>query len=78
MQDPFSWKTEKEKAIEHKIRRAITMAKGGNPDYAIQHPDEVRDAQNKQFTSLRKRVREQTLKAQNASELRARKLVGKN
>ncbi len=55
----FSWDRMKETAIQLKIERAITMAqkKNVNPDFKIQHPDWVAQAQNNDFIDLKKKVR---------------------
>ncbi len=45
--------------LKTKLRRAKTMAKNGHPDFKNSHPDEVRDANNKIYTKLEKRVKEQ-------------------
>ncbi len=75
----FSWKQAKIDAIETKIRRAITMANNGNnPTFKLQHPDWVRDAQTKNYTQLKKQVKEQMEKRQNAVMDRRVKRGGKN
>ncbi len=69
----------KENAIIVKIRRAKTMANAGNnPDFKLQHPDWVRDAQNKNYTSLIKKVTDDTKKRQEIYIRRRLKLVGQS
>ncbi len=61
----FSWIKVKENAIAVKVRRAKTMAKGNiNPDFDKAHPDWVRDAQNKNYTSMTKIVSDNAKKFQ--------------
>ncbi len=75
----FSWKQDKINTINKKIERAITQAKAGsNPDFKLQHPDWVRDAQNKDFTNLKKVVKEQTEKYQLKAQQRRDKRAGKS
>ncbi len=71
----FNWKDMKEQAIKIKIRRAITMAskKEVNPDFAIQHPDWVREAQKQNYTDLKAKVRQQVEKAQERAQARSDK-----
>ncbi len=60
------------------IRRAKTMAKSGiNIDFKTAHPDEVRDAQKKDFTTLIKRVTDLHNKRYKQALDRRLKLVGK-
>jgi len=75
----FSWKAFKEEAIKLKIERAITMVSGDTPntDMAIAHPDWVRQAQTKNFTDLRAKVRLQMEKDQARAQARRDKLVRK-
>ncbi len=49
---PFSWAQTLIDAVKIKQEHAIRLAKGGNPDFKIRHPDEVRDANNKDYTKL--------------------------
>ncbi len=75
----FSWTNAKKNAIDTKVRRAKTMATvGQNSDFKLQHPDWVRDAQQKNFTALVKKVTEQTKKKQDEHAARRLKLVGKD
>ncbi len=74
----FSWEKLKERAIEKKISRNITMAKvGTNNDFRIAHPDWIREAQNKQFSNLKKQVRDAVEKQQAVYLARRIKLGGK-
>ncbi len=75
----FSWKAMKEEAIKIKIRRAITMAskKDVNPDFAILHPDWVREAQKKNFTDLTAKIKQAVEKDQERAQARRDKLVRK-
>ncbi len=75
----FSWKKAKEDAIKLKIQRAIIMAskKDVNPDFAIEHPDWVRQAQENKFTDLRAKVRLKVEKEQERAQARRDKLVRK-
>ncbi len=75
----FSWKAMKEEAIKIKIRRAMTMAakKDVNKDFAIQHPEWVRSAQQNNFTDLKAKVRQQVEKDQERAQARRDKLVRK-
>ncbi len=75
----FSWEVAKKNAIDTKIRRAKTLAiVGSNPDFKLQHPDWVRDAQSKNFTMLIKKVREETEKKQLIHTNRELKKHGKS
>ncbi len=61
----FSWKQDKKDAIEMKIRNAIAMADSAtNPTFKLEHPDWVRDAQKKDYTLLKKQVKDLTEKNQ--------------
>lgn len=73
----FSWPDFKNRAKEIKLRRAKTMAKSkGNPDFNLEHPDWVRDAQNGKYTDLEVKVSKKIDDAQRISENRRRKRVG--
>ncbi len=75
----FSWKAAKANAIEIKVRRAITMADSGqNSDFKIQHPDWVRDAQAKNYTHLKKVVKESVERYQAQAQARRDKRARKN
>ncbi len=74
----FSWKRMKEYAVETKIRRAITMAskQDVNPDFKLAHPDWVSQAQQNNFTDLRKKVKELVEKQQAIAMKRRDKVAG--
>ncbi len=75
----FSWKQMKKDAIEHKLKRAIIMAKSGsNPDFKIAHPDWVRDAQKNDFVNLKKVITEKVQKQQDYAIAKRDKRAGKN
>ncbi len=76
----FSWKQAKLDAIAIKVRRAKTMAekKDVNPDFAIKHPEWIREAQQKRFTDLAKKVTEAVQKEQDRAQARRDKLVRKD
>ncbi len=77
--DGFSHTAIKKQAINIKIRRAMTMAKAGsNSDFKILHPDWVRDAQNDNYTNLKKMVKEDMEKRQKQAQDRRDKRSGKN
>lgn len=74
----FSRKADRARALDIKIRRAKTMAKSAkNKDFAIQYPDEVREAQQKNFTKLTKRVTEDYAKFTKNVTDRRNKFAGK-
>ncbi len=74
----YSAPEQRKRAIETKIRRAITMAKvGTNPDFKLAHPDWVREAQTKNFTALKKQVLELIEKKQATAMKRRMKTIGK-
>ncbi len=73
------WEIAKKRAVEIQIRRAMIMAKGNiNPDFDVAHPDWVREAQNNNFTSLKKKVTELVEKQQVIAKARSNKIVGKD
>ncbi len=75
----FSWDQTKKDAIAMKVRRAVTMAKvGKNTDFKLAHPDWVRDAQNKNYIDLKKKVTDSVVKRQELAMARRQKLVGKS
>ncbi len=69
-----------EEAIRIKIRRAITQIQGDNPnqDMAVKHPDWVKDAQNKNYNMLIKKVTEETKRYQERALERRNRLGGKD
>lgn len=72
------WTELKKNAIDKKIERAILMAKAGvNKDFAIQHPDWIKQAQTKNFTDLRIKVKQAVEKSQEIAKARRDKLGGK-
>ncbi len=68
----FSWKQAKKDAIATALRRAKTMAvkTNSNPDFAIRHPDWIREAQNNQFINMTKSITEEIKKQQERALLR--------
>ncbi len=76
----FSHKRMAEDAIKIKIRRAISMVKGDNPnkDMAIRHPEWIRAAQQKNYTELIKDITLKTKKFQENTLRRRDKTAGKN
>ncbi len=55
------------------------MAKvGSNPDFKLEHPDWVRDAQTNNYIALTKKVRELAVKKQETYLRRRLRMVGKN
>ncbi len=75
---PFSWVQAKKNAIDKKIQRAITLSKGNiNPDFDVQHPDWLRDAQNDNYTNLKKQIKEKIIRQQDRIQKRRDKLGGK-
>ncbi len=73
----FSWKDFKKEVVNVKIARAITMAekKNVNPDFAIAHPDWVKQAQSRDFVDLKRKIKEQVERYQ-AIALARRKKIG--
>lgn len=67
----FNWTDMKERAVQHKIRRTISMAKGKNPDLMDKHPDWVREASEKNYKNIEKQVKDKvTLQQKIAIERR--------
>lgn len=66
-----------EDAVKHIQRRYRTLAKTGNPDLALSHPDWVRDANKKQYTVMDAKIKEMVLKGQEDFKVRRTKLVTK-
>ncbi len=75
----FSWKQCKVDAKAIKIRRAITMVQGDNPnpDIAVLHPEWIREAQLKKYTELTKSVGDACDKFQQRAIARRDKFAGK-
>lgn len=67
------------RAKKHKIRRAISQVSGSNPspDIALAHPEWVREAQSKKYTSLIKQIGEDFDKKLVRTLARRNKLAGK-
>ncbi len=76
----FNWKKMKEEAIRVKIERAITMVQGDNPnpDIAIQHPEWIREAQNKKYTELTKSITDRVKRQQDQALARRQKVARKD
>ncbi len=75
----FSWKQMKIEAVDMKIRRAITQSNSAtNPEFKKDHPDWVRDAQKKDYTLLKTKVKEKALKYQLFAQARRDKRAGKS
>ncbi len=75
---PFSWDKAKKQTVDHKIARAISMARAGsNHDFKIAHPDWVREAQKKNYIALKISIKDLVEKQQKASMLRRDKLAGR-
>ncbi len=76
--EAFSWERMKKLLVEVKIQRAITMAskKDVNPDFRIQHPDWVKQAQSKDYTDLKKKIKETVEKQQQTAMNRRKKVAG--
>lgn len=66
----FSWKECKERAIQNACKYEETLAKTKNPDFVIRHPDEARDAEQKNFAKLQKRVTNDIKKFQEVEQER--------
>ncbi len=77
---PSLWDNIKKRTIETKVRRAIVMANnptsfdGTKNDYSIRYPADVRNAANKNFIDLKKRVIDETKKQHERSKERSDKL----
>ncbi len=71
----FSWKQAKIDAVDIKIRRAITMVQGDNPnpDIAVRHPEWIKQAQQKQYTELKNSVEDLIKREQNQAMIRRKK-----
>ncbi len=76
----FSHKAMREEAIKIKIERAIIQVQGDNPnpDIAIQHPEWVREAQNKKYTELTKYITERVKRQQDSALARRQKVARKD
>ncbi len=79
---PFSWSKAKSRAKVVKINKEMRCARGGanyNPDFALAHPDEVREAQQKPglYTKLVNRVTKEVNAKQDLAMQRRLKTIGK-
>ncbi len=76
----YSHKKMAEIALKIKIERAIAQVQGDNPnpDVAIQHPEWVREAQNKKYTELTKSITDKVTRYQAAAIARRMKVARKD
>ncbi len=75
---PFSWDLSKKFAVDKKIERAMNMARGKvNSDFDINYPAEVAKAVSKDFTILKKRVRDSVTKLQDLAIDRRNRIAGR-
>ncbi len=76
----YSHKDMIDRALKIKIRRAITMVQGDNPnsDIAIQHPEWIRAAQNKNYVELTKYVTQKFNQHQEKTKMRRNKFAGQD
>ncbi len=80
----YSWEEDKKRVIVMKIRRARTMAKnpisndGTVSDFSVKYPQEVKDAQAKNFKTLELRIRKEVSQQQLHAMERRLKLVRKD
>ncbi len=76
----YSHKEMIDRALKIKIRRAITMVQGDNPnsDIAVQHPEWVRAAQQKNYLELTKSVTQKFKQYQDRVTKRRMKFAGKD
>jgi len=76
----YSHKAFAEEALKVKIRRAITMVQGDNPnpDIALKHPEWVRAAQNKNYTELTKEITQKVKAVQDEVIKRRNRFAGKD
>ncbi len=55
----FSWNEFLKKALQHKINRNISLTRGQkNKDFDKDHPDWIRDATSKNYTQMKKKIKE--------------------
>ncbi len=73
---PFSWAIKLKRAEEIKIRRAKTLAKQGDVEIKLRHPQWVINAQQNNYVELTKSVKEDIQRAQKTSLDRRVKLAG--
>ncbi len=80
----FSWEKAKKDAIAIKLFRAKVQAGGmtkgstPNPDFGVQHPEWVREANQGQFSAMNKKIIEDIEKQQKKAMERRMKTVGKS
>jgi uncharacterized protein YbjQ (UPF0145 family) len=72
----YSLQFAKDRALKEKIVREKHLAKNPTvePDYSLAHPDEVRDAQQGNYTKLEKRLKEEHQKHLEKLQQRREKL----
>lgn len=73
----FSWAQQIAKAEKLKLRRERNLAKSGNTDFRLDHPDEYREAQDGKFIMLDKRVLLKLKKHVDREMTRRKKIAGK-
>ncbi len=79
----FSRVQARQDAVKLKIRRAMIQAKnpvssdGTKNDFGVKFPSEVKEAQNKNYVNLTKRIKESVERYQANALLRRKKLAGK-
>lgn len=56
---PFSWVDTLAKQLIHKQKIAMTLAKKQDAEFKMHHPDEARDAVQKNFTKLKIRIKDE-------------------
>ncbi len=75
----FSHKESAQRAIDTEVRRNKTMAiNASNADFKLKHPDWVRDAQQKKFTQLEIRTKENMLAHQKLARDSRKRLGGQS
>ena len=64
MDSTFSRQAQIKRAEDLHVRRAIQMAKADdvNPDYLSSHPAEVREAVKGNYTNIKKRIHDESVK----------------
>ncbi len=73
----FSVQKSIDNAKKTKLRRAKVKSKGNiNKDYDIAHGTEIKEAERKEFTTLKKRVNDEFTRFQNTRIQRDAKLHG--
>ncbi len=80
----FSWENVKKRTISKKLYRARILAGGGskeqqpNPDFAVMHPDWVRDVNTANISRMNKTVQDDIEKRQKFALDRRLRRVGKD